>query len=237
MSPLSAALSTLVSACAILGCSSLLSRVVFACVVLLWLVRRQSSFRPLFRALRWFCVAGVPLFLMHTIANTGFAISARVLGGIPIRMEGLLFGASVLANFMIITFVAMAWSTVNRGNLFDALVSLRLPIWVTIAGTQSVATLYLVRRRADAVFLAQRARGIPVGPALLARIRAVPTVVLPVITMTLVDASGRAAALASRGLGASRVAPLKRLSCSSDDVTNAIWLVAAAGLAALAIQG
>lgn len=68
--------------------------------------------------------------------------------------------------------------------------------------------LILFRRRAENVFLAQRARGIAAGPSLFAKVRALPSVILPVVLNALGEADVRAVLLASRGFGAGEMTAL-----------------------------
>src|SRR5262249_44870324 len=85
--------------------------------------------------------------------------------------------------------------------------SLGLPDMVVLFSAQSIAIAATVERRILKVYAAQRARGIRTGPGLWARIRAFPSVLIPSVVGTLLEAEARVPALVSRGFGCGRWMP------------------------------
>lgn len=153
------------------------------------------------RVLVWSAPLSVPLVIIHAVLNPAYPVSAYLPAGVPLRLDGLWFSLSVVADLSLLFVLAGAWLALDRDRVVAWLASRRLPTWLVMIGAQSVAVAMLAQRRAHAVHLAQRARGVPVGPGLWARLRALPSLVLPVIVALVVDAERRAAALSARGFG------------------------------------
>lgn len=227
LSPPAALAVTIASIAVVATTHSIVAKFAFASILMLALAERLRSFRAGIQVLKWGLLFGIPLMLAHGVANSSFPVTGRTLNDlVPLREAGVKFAVGVLGDFIILVLISIAWSAVRRSAAFDWLTSLRLPLSVTIVAMQSIAMIYLIQKRAAAVWIAQRARGVPVGPGVGARMKAVPAVVLPVVWLTLNDAIGRAAALTSRGLGCAPIAllPRKRLRLGWSDAVTGAWL-------------
>lgn len=178
--------------------------------------------RYIFTVAKWMLPFVVPLFLIHGVINPGFAETGRIAGLIPVRADGLSFASLVSLRVVAITFVASYWAAVPANHLVDAFIQWRAPLRLVVLASQAIAVGQYIGRRANQVLLAQRARGIPVGPGFLARARAFPTIIVPVISSALLDADVRAHCLVTRGLGVAAIEPW-----SKKDVELKEWLIVA----------
>jgi energy-coupling factor transporter transmembrane protein EcfT len=174
--------------------------------LLIWQTHGHS--RTMVLVYKWSLTFIVPIFVVHGILNANFFASYMVLGVIPIRPEGFLFAAHVSLGFLVISSVAGLWLNVPRDDIVESLFRWRAPLWIVLLLSQGVAVGSLVERRVVAVYLAQRARGMPVDRGAWARLRAFPSVLIPVVVSTLIEGERRVPALVSRGFGAQRPAAL-----------------------------
>ena len=156
------------------------------------------------RAARGFVSLSIPFFLplliIHGIINPQYEQS-RFFWGIPIRAEGISFALSVFSNLSIFLAVAIGWWNVERDYFVDWLIARKVPNVLIGVITQASAMIPIIERRGSAVLRAQTARGIPTGPKFRHRIRALPSILLPVITSLMNEANHRSYALWSRGFG------------------------------------
>lgn len=139
-----------------------------------------------------------PLMAIHGIINPNFEISTKV-WGIPIRESGGVFAITVYANLAVFLSVAIAWISVNRDHAFDWFVSRSIPAVALAVFFQGISVSVLVSNRAEAVYKAQLARGIPAGPGLVRRLKAFPSVVLPIISSLINESEHRATSMWTRG--------------------------------------
>ncbi|MEW8029842.1 MAG: energy-coupling factor transporter transmembrane component T [Candidatus Thiodiazotropha sp.] len=165
----------------------------------------QRTWSILSRSLLWAFPFTFPLLLIHGVINPSYSTGTQFGGIVPLRPDGAIYALLISIRVWIITIIGAIWMCVNRDRLIDEMVQWNIPMpWIVI-GSQAISTLDFISRRIRSVYLAQQARGIAVGPGILARIRALPTVVIPVVLSTLVDAHARAQCLHSRGLGVTRI--------------------------------
>jgi len=140
----------------------------------------------------------VPLILIHGLVNPQFEMNARM-WSVPYRQEGITFALSVYSNLAVFLAIATGWANVNRDEFFDWMVACRVPVFLVGLVGQSIAMVILIEKRGRAVLKAQTARGIPTGPNWRHRLRALPSVILPVVTSLINEADQRSTALWSRG--------------------------------------
>jgi energy-coupling factor transporter transmembrane protein EcfT len=172
----------------------------------------------------------LPLLIMHGLLNAQFPIDAH-LWIIPYRLQGLRFALYTFCDLAVLLALASAWSLASRDDLLEWLASRQAPIFILGILAQSIAMLSLIERRSRAVLKAQTARGIRTGPEFIYRVRAYPSIVLPVITSLINESGHRATALWSRGFleyqFAAQISPFS----TSRDIA---WIAALAILAAAA---
>lgn len=154
----------------------------------------------------WALPLVLPLLLIHSLLNRSFAVDYWLMGWLPLRLEGARFGAGIALKVLALTAVAALWLSVRREEVVEGLVRLKFPSPILLIALQSTAIMGLVNRRVDAVFLAQRARGIPVGSGTFDRLKSLPSILIPVVVGTLVDAESRVPALVSQGFGSVTIA-------------------------------
>lgn len=115
------------------------------------------------RLLVWTVPFLLPLLLVHGVLNTQFPISFWLLDIVPIRETGLAFGYDLALRVFTFSVVAAYWLSVDRDRMVEALISLRLPTALIMIAMQGFVMSRLVKDRIDAIYLAQRARGIPLS--------------------------------------------------------------------------
>ena len=205
MSPLTALSWTCCGVLAIALFSETVSLAFFAAICLCVQGMSYRSAKYLGR----FIVLTAPISLMllavHGSVLPFYDVQLRLMDLVPIRPAGLLHAAYLSALLAVVTAVALCWPLVSRDESLDALTRIRAPIALIVITLQSLALLDLIKHRVDAVFDAQRARGIPVSSRFYRRILSLPSVFLPVITTTLYESDIRARLMTSRGLGAIEV--------------------------------
>lgn len=150
----------------------------------------------------WLFPLLLPLIVIHSFFNPTFPVTSQLWGTIPFRSDGIVHAINSGSKLMSLMIAAVLWRYVDAQRLFNWLVLLKCPVAFLVMFGQSHGMLILLRRRAENVFLAQRARGIAAGPGIFAKVRALPSVILPVVLNALGEADVRAVLLASRGFGA-----------------------------------
>jgi energy-coupling factor transporter transmembrane protein EcfT len=141
----------------------------------------------------------IPLFIIHTIINPTFPSTNELFGILPFRPEGLAFSIHIMRQVSILFAISTMWFFVDRDYFLDWLISRKFPLFICAAFAQAIAIISLIERRGDSVYKAQQARGIQVGPNLIKKIKALPSVMLPVIATVINETDWRAIALVSRG--------------------------------------
>lgn len=143
----------------------------------------------------------VPLTVVHGILNPNYAVSENVCGGIPLRLDGVAYALLISLRILIFSCAVMTWRFVDPDRLMREAVHLRLPRSLVVTLAVAMASMTMVHNRIGTVYLAQQARGLSSGPGLFARVRALPSVVVPVVVATLLEGSARGELMATRGLG------------------------------------
>jgi len=145
----------------------------------------------------------IPLLLIHGVINPQFE-QTSLFFLMPIRNDGILFAVSTYANISVFLALAINWWHVDRDNMIDWLIARKIPSIFICLIAQSAAMIPLIERRGFSVLRSQNARGIPTGPNLFHRIKAIPSIILPVITSLMNEADHRSYTLWSRGFGQSQ---------------------------------
>ena len=133
---------------------------------------------------------------------------------------------------------AAAWlgAVLAPGRLVEALVARGWPARVAYVVGGTLAAVPLVRAHARRIGEAQRCRGLAARGGIVARLRAVHALVLPLVLSVLHQVDERVLALETRGLGAA--ARRTPLDPPPDSPVQAVgrWVAAAACVAALAAR-
>ena len=195
---------------AIVRSDAVLTAYTIAMILLLLWTQRGSENRLGVTLIKWSIPFILPLILIHGILNAGFPADFWVGGIIPIRPGGLAFGYSIAIKVVILSVVGGFSISVSQDDLVESMIRLGLPSWLLLFLMQSTAMSGVIRRRISNVYFAQRARGIPVSGGFGERARAFPSVLLPVILGTFVEADARIPALVSRGFGSINPTALPR---------------------------
>ena len=181
-------------------------RLVLCCVAVLAAAIATRSPAILLRG-AWLTGPVIAILLgVHGFVSPLFPVSDSLWGLVPFRADGFAYALDLAQMIFVVTFAALLWLGVSRRDFVEDLIWLGTPpIGVAIAG-QTLATLGVLSRKISAVFLAQKARGVPVEGRVLGRLRALPSVLVPVVAVTLVEADARSQIMTSRGLGTGRIA-------------------------------
>ncbi len=221
--PIAAASVTLASATGLLLLSPRWAGSAFAALLLatfLFVQARSHSHSKAARTLLvWTLPFVLPLVAIHGVLNSAYPVTSLLLDAIPVRSEGVEFGYDVAVRVVILSIVGAYWLSVDRDEFVEALLRLGLPASLIMIAMQGLVMARQLQHRIDAVYQAQRARGIPVASSFLKRLRSFPALLVPVVVGTLVEAEARVPVLLSHGYG--RKEPIRR---PARPVTLADWL-------------
>jgi len=201
ISPVVACDWTLVCCAGVILFGSLPELAAFALCYLCLAVSGSRSLAALRLAVGFTLPFALPLLAVHGILNANFAVSARLFGGVPIRSAGMDYALVISLRILVLSCAAVIWRFVDPDRLMRESVHLGFPRSVVVMLAVALATMRMVPNRIRAVYLAQQARGLPSGPGLGARVRAFPSVVVPVVVSTLLEGASRGEMMATRGLG------------------------------------
>ncbi len=210
--PVTVAIVIAVTFVAIWVLQSQLSLTIYTALLILILIGSQRGSGNLMagRLLKWTIPFVVPLIVIHGLLNATFPISIWLWDAVPLRFDGLRFGYIMSVRVVLLSTVAGFLVSILRDDFVESLIRLRLPSWIVLFLMQSTAMAGVIQRRVSSVYLAQRSRGIPVGSGFLSRVRSVPSMLLPVVIGTFLEAEGRVPALVSQGFGIVKPRPLPR---------------------------
>jgi len=165
----------------------------------------------------------IPLLLIHVIVNPQFTITNHI-WLIPYRYDGLIFSLEVYSNLAVYMAIAICWWHVDRDFMVDWLAARNAPFFIIGLIMQASAMVPIIEKRGVAVLRAQTARGIATGPSFIHRLKAFPTIILPVITSLINEAEHRSVALWSRGFGKYKFVGEKIPFGNKADI---VWIVSA----------
>lgn len=171
-------------------------------LLMLAAARRNAPGHLVTILLKWMAPFVVPVLILHGILNASFPADYWIFGIVPLRGEGFRFGYDVSLRVFLIAEAGAFWLLVSRDDMVESLFRQRLPTTFVLFAVQGFVVTGVLQRRIASVYLAQRARGIPVDSTILSRIRSVPSILLPVVIGSLVEAEARVPSLLSQGFGA-----------------------------------
>lgn len=159
---------------------------------------RNRSLRPFVKLILLVAFFCIPMFLIHSLLNVQFPKDKEFLG-LAIRSDGILFAYAITSRIAIFVAIALSWYQLQSDYIIDAFARLRFPVLFIAITAQGISIINQIPRHVQGILLAQQSRGIKTGPGVLARLKALPTVVLPLISKLLIDTEARSVALVSRG--------------------------------------
>lgn len=171
----------------------------------------------------WTLPIVVPLSIIHGIVNPVFPVG-QVLLGIPIRPDGLVYSLDVVGRLLVVAVTALAWREPSNVQLLALAQALRLPKSLVLGVVGAASASALVESRVTAVVIAQRARGLEMGPGIRARVRALFVIAIPIITTTIVEAHHRGTVVSLRGLGHGELSRNGRVTFGAVDLARAIMI-------------
>lgn len=192
-------------------------------VVALFHVQAHAKRKAAGLLLVWTIPFVLPLILIHGVLNSGYPVTSFLLGVVPLRDEGVKFGYDVAVRVAILSTVGAYWLSVDRDEFVEALLRTGLPISLVMVAMQGLVMARLLQYRIDAVYKAQRARGIPVASSFARRLRSLPAVLVPVVVGTFVEAEARVPVLLSQGYGRGEPHPVTARALSLADWLQVLW--------------
>jgi energy-coupling factor transporter transmembrane protein EcfT len=180
-----------------------------ACAVIMAVLisATDKSFRNVIVSIKWTIPFVLPLLIVHGIINPVHPCTFKLYGLVPFRPSGFIFSLLVSLKIEVLTMTIVAWRSLDSNQLLNEAVRFRFPMNMVIIIAVASSTVNMIGHRIEKVYLAQQARGIPAGPGIIARIRALPAIILPVITATLSEGAIRGDVMLSRGLGTTTFMP------------------------------
>jgi energy-coupling factor transport system permease protein len=175
-----------------------------ALFLLLVLCARRRTLRPVSRFAYLLGTFAIPLFFIHGLLNAQFDLDGNLFG-LPYRLSGFRFAYDLSSRLAIFVAAALSCLELSRSYVVDVLAGTRLPMSVAIVAAQALAIVGEIPRAARTILLAQRSRGVQTGPGPIRRLRALPAIVLPLVSRLLSEVEPRSLALVSRGFGAARM--------------------------------
>lgn len=164
----------------------------FALVISVCLAIVANSLQPLRLLMIWTVAFLLPLLLIHGLLNTQFPVEFRY-AGLDVRPLGIEYAGRTSAFLASFFAAALCWLWVPRDQLLSFLVACGMPSLLLSVAFQALSLVGQIEVRANAIALAQRARGIDTEGGLLTRVRALVPIVLPLTVALLKEASSRAA--------------------------------------------
>jgi energy-coupling factor transporter transmembrane protein EcfT len=236
MTPIMALVASVYSAITLITCGSPQVRVAYCVALAASMCLLLGSFRPAKVVVVLSLPFVLPLFAIHGFLNAMYPIDNVLFGIIPYRTNGLMFAATIGSSMILVITGATAWLMVRKDDIIEALFRSRLPFWITMIGSQGLAMADHVSRRVDRVYLAQRARGVPMGNSVWARVRAFPTIIIPVAVSVLIESDYRGIALASRGFASASPIPVEKNTSIGRPDVKAAFLFSTCFCGALAFE-
>lgn len=142
------------------------------------------------------------LFLVHGLFNPGNRTIWVQLGPLAVGEEGLAYAAVVALRVLAALSAALVFVlSTPPGELMLALAQAGLPPPLVYVLSSPFQLLPEMRARAEAILMAQRARGLSLGGRWDQRARALLPLLAPLVLGTLVEVEARAQALELRAFG------------------------------------
>lgn len=180
-----------------------------------------AGWRIAWRALLLWLPFAALLFIVHGVLNREFAVGD---GPLPLRPAGLRHAWEIAVSLAAPMCAGALFMAAGREGIKNSILRRLLGTSGTFVLLLASAQIDVVVRRIAAVWEAQRARGVELGPGLLVRAAALPALVVPVTMSTLTEAEDRALYLANRNV---THAPFPRYAPVSSGVRVGGLIVAA----------
>lgn len=179
------------------------------------------------------------LITLVAIQGLFFPEGTRVLaefGPARVTVEGLQLALVIGLRLVVLVVAALVLLlTTHPGKLMDALTQRGMSPKISYVIASTLQIIPAFRARADAILLAQQARGLPLGGGLVRRSRALMPLVTPLVLGMFTDVEERSTAMEARAFGSTS----KRTSLVpvSDSLAQRIarWALAAVAVAAIVV--
>ena len=181
MTPIAASIATLATLCVVLSMHVPVNRFLYIALMTLAATILSRRFTSIRLATFWLVLFCGPLFAMHGILNTQYAVTSKLFNTIPLRDSGLVY-AFEIASFIMLLFVpSIFWFQVKRDDTLSFLSKVRTPKVLLLILFQAVSISSLLLVRANTILMAQKARGINIGSGLISRFTSVLPVFVPLV--------------------------------------------------------
>jgi len=187
--------------------------------------------------LQYFLVLGIIIFVIQVFFYPGTTNLFKISGPVPllgfdgyITLEGVLFGIAMVLRLVVIMVVApLLVMTTPLPEMMVAFVKFKIPYRFAFVMTTAMSMLPSIQNRASLIQQAQLCRGVNdfEGGNLLAKLRAMSAMLVPLILGTFRDSQVLDVAMSSRAFGA----PAKRtFLLESHFETADYWMLAFAAI-------
>ena len=180
-----------------------------------------------------------PLLLALVVVQGLFFPEGRTvlaeLGPARVTVEGLMFALGIaLRIVLLVAAFLLLLLTTHPGALMAALTQHGMPPKISYVISSTLQVVPAFRDRAEAILLAQRARGMRTDGGLLRRVRVLLPLVTPLVLGLFTDVEERSTAMEARAFGATRARTALTTVPDSTAQRVARWVLAAAAVAAVA---
>ena len=162
------------------------------------------------------------------------------LGPARVTVEGLMFALGIaLRVVLLVSAFLLLLLTTHPGTLMGALSQAGMPPKISYVISSTLQVVPAFRDRADAILLAQRARGLRTDGSVLRRAKVLLPLVTPLVLGLFTDVEERSTAMEARAFGATRARTALTVVPDSTAQRVARWAlaVAAVGVVALSFLG
>ena len=158
------------------------------------------------------------------------------LGPARVTAEGLMFALGIALRIVVlVTAFLLLLLTTHPGDLMSALSQHGMPPKISYVISSTLQIVPAFRDRADAILLAQRARGLRTDGSVLRRVKVLLPLVTPLILGLFTDVEERSTAMEARAFGATRKRTAFTVVPDTVGQRAARWAMAAAGAVAVVI--
>lgn len=173
------------------------------------------------------------LILIHAILM--HHPDSRALGPLAFSWEGMMHAVKIVARLAAVVASSYLFvATTHPSDLLKAMDARGFPPAMSYLIASPLLLTEMFAMRTHTIRDAQRARGLAIDGSFWTRLRALPPLLFPVVTIGLVEADQRAASLTARGF---RATPKRTIVDPPADSAAGIWLRRALVLAAIAQVG
>ena len=160
-----------------------------ALVAHILITRRLSGANQFFI---WGIAFALPLVVIHAVLNPAYPLTGEIVGGVPLRNNGLEFAIQQVSVVMTLFVPALYWLAVSRESVIALICRLPISPAAAVPLFDVMTLLSEMEQKGATIFEAQRARGIRMSGAPWRKAGALMALVIPLVATLFRDAPVRA---------------------------------------------